>query len=145
MGWRSKADKGKAHTDQIENVLGRTCLVRGNLSSDGAFRIDGWVEGSVESRSTVVIGESGAVRGNVSGTEIVVAGKITGNVVCTGHLEILATGKVEGDIDAKSIRIETGGTFRGTSHMKGVPTTNTVEEEFGEVPQQATGEVSPAA
>jgi len=145
MGWRSKPENGKTRGDQIENVLGRTCLVRGNLSSDGAFRIDGWVEGSVDSRSTVVIGESGAVRGNVSGTEIVIAGKITGNVVCTGHLEILATGKVEGDIDAKSIRIETGRTFRGTSHMKGVPTATTVEEEFGEVPQQPNNELSPAA
>jgi len=132
MGWRSKPDKGKARRDQIENVLGPTSLIRGNLSADGAFRIDGWVEGAVESRSTIVIGETGAVRGNVTGVEIVVAGKIIGNVSCAGHLEILATGKVDGDIDAKSIRIETGGVFRGTSHMKGLVAA-TVEEEFGEV------------
>jgi len=133
MGWRSKhAEKGKATREMIENVLGRTSLIRGDMSADGAFRIDGWVEGSVESRSAVVIGESGAVRGNVTGTEIVVAGKVFGNVVCSGHLEILATGKVEGDIDAKSMRIETGGLFRGTSHMKSEGAT--VEEELGEVP-----------
>jgi cytoskeletal protein CcmA (bactofilin family) len=133
MGWRSKsAEKGKATREMIENVLGRTSLIRGDLSADGAFRIDGWVEGSVESRSAVVIGESGAVRGNVTGTEIVVAGKIFGNVVCSGHLEILATGKVEGDIDAKSMRLETGGLFRGTSHMKSE--TSSVEDELGEVP-----------
>jgi cytoskeletal protein CcmA (bactofilin family) len=143
MGWRSKPDIGKARGDQIENVLGRTSLVRGNLSADGAFRIDGWVEGAVESRSTVVIGESGAVRGNVTGSEIVVAGKITGNVVCAGLLEILATGKVEGDIDAKSIRIETGGVFRGTSHMKGLAAV-TQEEECGEVDPRPA-ELSPAA
>jgi cytoskeletal protein CcmA (bactofilin family) len=136
MGWRSKAaEKGKATREMIENVLGRTSLIRGDLSADGAFRIDGWVEGSVESRSAVVIGESGAVRGNVTGTEIVVAGKIFGNVVCSGHLEILATGKIEGDIDAKSMRLETGGLFRGTSHMKGEKgEPATVEEELGEVP-----------
>lgn len=131
MGWRSKPDKGNARRDQIENVLGPTSLVRGNLSADGAYRIDGWVEGAVESRSTIVIGETGAVRGDVTGLEIVVAGKIIGNVSCAGHLEILATGKVDGDIVAQSIRIETGGVFRGTSHMKGLSTT--VEEEFGEV------------
>ena len=71
----------------------------------------------MESRAAVVIGECGAVRGNVTGTDVVVAGKIFGNVVCSGHLEIMATGKIEGDIDAKSVRIETGGVFRGTSHM----------------------------
>lgn len=142
MGWRTKPEKMKATREMIENVLGRTSLIRGDLSADGAFRIDGWVEGSVDSRSAVVIGESGAVRGNVTGTEIVVAGKIFGNVVCSGHLEILATGKVEGDIDAKSMRIETGGLFRGTSHMKSE--TSTVEEELGEVPPYQAEIVSAA-
>jgi cytoskeletal protein CcmA (bactofilin family) len=132
MRWRARPDGGKARRDQIENVLGRSCLVRGNLSADGAFRIDGWIEGSVESRSIVVIGESGAVRGNVTGSEIIVAGTIVGNVVCSGQLEILATGRIEGDIDAKSVRVETGAIFRGTSHMKGAVAT-TVEEELGEV------------
>jgi cytoskeletal protein CcmA (bactofilin family) len=143
MGWRSKPDIGRAKGGQIENVFGRTSLVRGNLSADGAFRIDGWVEGAVESRSMIVIGESGAVRGNVTGSEIIVAGKITGNVVCAGLLEILATGKVEGDIDAKSIRIENGGVFRGTSHMKGL-VAPTLEEECGEVDPRPA-ELSPVA
>ena len=118
MRWRSKADHKKSATrDEIENILARTSLCRGDLSADGAFRIDGWVEGSVESRSAVVIGESGAVRGNVRGTDVVVAGQVLGNVICSGHLEIMASGKIEGNIDAQSVRIETGGVFRGTSHM----------------------------
>ena len=117
MGWKTKAEKQAATRDEMENILGRTSLFRGDFSADGAFRIDGWIEGSVESRSAVVIGESGAVRGNVRGTDVVVAGQVFGNVVCSGHLEILAKGKVEGDIDAQSVRIETGGIFRGTSRM----------------------------
>jgi cytoskeletal protein CcmA (bactofilin family) len=117
MGWKTKAEKQAATRDEMENILGRTSLFRGDFSADGAFRIDGWIEGSVESRSEVVIGESGAVRGNVRGTDVVVAGQVFGNVVCSGHLEILAKGKVEGDIDAQSVRIETGGIFRGTSRM----------------------------
>jgi cytoskeletal protein CcmA (bactofilin family) len=143
MGWRAKPRKGGSTGDLIENILGRTSLFRGDLSADGSFRIDGWLEGSIESRAMVVIGESGAVRGNVIGTEIVVAGQIFGNVTCSGHLEILATGKVEGDIDAKSVRIETGGVFRGTSHMKGEAPT-TVHEALGEVPAYET-EISTAA
>ena len=49
-------------------------------------------------------------------------GQIIGNVRCSGHLEILAKGKVEGDIAAQSVRIETGGVFRGTSCMGGAGT-----------------------
>jgi cytoskeletal protein CcmA (bactofilin family) len=124
MGWRSK-DEGTRPADRepIENVLGRSAFVRGELSAEGAFRIDGTIEGTVASRAEIVIGESGVVRGDVVGSDVVVAGQIIGNVRCSGHLEILAKGKVEGDIAAQSVRIETGGVFRGTSFMGGAGTT----------------------
>jgi cytoskeletal protein CcmA (bactofilin family) len=118
MAWGSKADKGRAASSEpIENVLGPSLTIRGDLTASGGFRIDGTVEGNVESKAAIVIGESGVVRGDVRGTDIVVAGQVQGNITCSGHLEILAKGRIEGDIDAKSVRIETGGVFRGTSRM----------------------------
>jgi cytoskeletal protein CcmA (bactofilin family) len=117
MGWRSKDESTRPDREAIENVLGRSAFVRGELSAEGAFRIDGTIEGTVASRAEIVIGESGVVRGDVIGSDVVVAGQIIGNVRCSGHLEILAKGKVEGDIAAQSVRIETGGVFRGTSFM----------------------------
>jgi cytoskeletal protein CcmA (bactofilin family) len=118
MAWRSKAENGRASSHEaIENVLGQSLIVRGDLSASGGFRIDGTVEGNVESKAAIVVGESGVVRGDLSGTDVVVAGQIMGRVTCSGHLEILAKGRIEGDIDAKSVRIETGGVFRGTSRM----------------------------
>lgn len=118
MSWRSHSGSGPV-ADKIENVVGRSCTVRGDLFAEGAFRVDGTIEGSVESKAAVVIGETGAVTGNVRAVEILVAGKIHGNACASGHLEIMATGAIEGDIDAKSLRVETGGSFAGTSHMGG--------------------------
>jgi cytoskeletal protein CcmA (bactofilin family) len=118
MAWRSKAENGRASSHEaIENVLGQSLVIRGDLAASGGFRIDGTVEGNVESKAAIVVGESGVVRGDLSGTDVVVAGQIMGKVTCSGHLEILAKGRIEGDIDAKSVRIETGGVFRGTSRM----------------------------
>jgi cytoskeletal protein CcmA (bactofilin family) len=119
MAWRSNPENPAPPTtrDAIENILGRSCVIRGDLTAEGAFRIDGTIEGSVESRGAVVVGESGVVRGGLHGTDVVIAGQVIGDVVCAGHLEILAKGKVEGDIEAKSVRIETGGVFCGTSRM----------------------------
>jgi cytoskeletal protein CcmA (bactofilin family) len=117
MAWRSKPETGAPTRAAIENILGRSCTICGDLDADGAFRIDGTIEGSVKSRAAVVIGESGVVRGSVTGSDVVVAGQIHGDVTCSGHLEILAKGHVEGDINAQSVRIETGGVFRGTSRM----------------------------
>ena len=120
MAWgsgSSKREGAATKSDAIENVIGRSCLIRGDLTADGAFRIDGTIEGSVESHASVVVGESGVVRGGVRGTDVVIAGTVQGDVICAGHLEILAKGKVEGDIAARSMRIETGGVFCGTSRM----------------------------
>jgi cytoskeletal protein CcmA (bactofilin family) len=121
MAWGSKAPKEGAATksDVIENIIGRSCTIRGDLAAEGAFRIDGTIEGSVESHASVVIGESGVIRGGLRGTDIVIAGTVQGDVMCEGHLEILAKGTVEGDIQARSVRTETGGVFRGTSRMGG--------------------------
>lgn len=124
MRWGSKDESTRQDREPIENVLGRSAFIRGELSAEGAFRIDGTIEGTVASRAQVVIGESGTVRGDVVGTDVVVAGQIIGNVRCSGHLEILAKGKVEGDIAAQSVRIETGGVFRGTSFMGSAGATN---------------------
>ena len=119
MGWRSKSPGATASTDQIENVLGKSSRVQGDLKAQGAFRIDGTVDGAVESAGAVIVGEGGVVNGNVRGRDIVVAGHVCGNVTASGHLDIVASGRIEGDIDAKSFRIETGGVFRGTSRMGG--------------------------
>jgi cytoskeletal protein CcmA (bactofilin family) len=133
MAWRSKADNGRAASrEPIENVLGQSLVVRGDLTAEGGFRIDGTVEGSVEAKAAIVVGESGVVRGDVRGTDVVVAGQVVGNVTCSGHLEILAKGRIEGDLDAKSVRIETGGVFRGTSRMG----------EDASAPAERSGEVA---
>ena len=137
MAWgsgSSKREGAATKSDAIENVIGRSCLIRGDLTADGAFRIDGTIEGSVESHASVVVGESGVVRGGVRGTDVVIAGTVQGDVICAGHLEILAKGKVEGDIAAKSMRIETGGVFCGTSRMGGRPGADDVP---GAIPMSA--------
>lgn len=133
MGWRSHNGSAPP-ADKIENVVGRSCTVRGDLSAEGAFRVDGTIEGSVESKTAVVIGEMGAVTGNVRAVEVLVAGKIHGNVCASGHLEIMATGTIEGDIDAKSLRVETGGSFAGTSHMGTKSAASQTDEQVPPLP-----------
>ena len=118
MAW-GKKDSEQVASGDIENILGKSVHVQGDLTADGAFRIDGTIDGAVESKAGVVIGQSGVVRGNVQGQDVVVAGQVCGNVTATGHLEILASGKIEGDIVAQSLRIATGGVFCGTSRMSG--------------------------
>jgi hypothetical protein len=67
----------------------------------------------------VIVGESGLVEGSIRGRDVVVLGRVRGDVHATGHLEIGPKGKVLGDITVQTFRMHKGGVFRGTSSMPG--------------------------
>jgi cytoskeletal protein CcmA (bactofilin family) len=118
MGWGDKKQSNSRQAvEEIANLLEASTVVRGDLKSDRGFRVDGRIEGSVESTAAIVIGERGLVTGDVRGSDVIVVGRVDGNIRATGHLDIRATGVVIGDVTAVSFRIETGGVFRGTSRM----------------------------
>jgi cytoskeletal protein CcmA (bactofilin family) len=121
MAWgnsNKKSSPQQQHsTEEIANILEASTVVKGDLKSDRGFRIDGTIEGSVESKGAIVIGESGAVDGDVRGGDVIVVGRVDGNINARGHLDIRSSGKVVGDVKAASFRIETGGVFLGTSRM----------------------------
>src|SRR5256886_15903073 len=73
------------------------------------------MNGDLTTEGDLSVGEGGRVKGNVSGRNVVVGGTIPGNVNTTGRLEILATGKVFGDIRVGSLIIERGGILPGKS------------------------------
>ena len=119
MAWGNKKSTPQQQhsTEEIGNILEASTVVKGDLKSDRGFRIDGTIEGSLESKGAIVIGESGAVLGDVRGGDVIVVGRVEGNIVARGHLDIRSSGKVVGDVKAASFRIETGGMFLGTSRM----------------------------
>ena len=101
----------------VENTIGPGSRVRGDLGGPGGFRIDGAVEGAIEADGPVVVGDGGSVDGSVRGRDVVILGRVRGDVFATGHLEIGPKGKIIGDITVKSFRMHTGGVFRGMSCM----------------------------
>jgi cytoskeletal protein CcmA (bactofilin family) len=133
MAWgNKKSTPQQQSSEEIGNILEASTVVKGDLKSDRGFRIDGTIEGSVESSGAIVIGESGAVNGDVRGGDVIVVGRVDGNIRASGHLDIRSSGKVVGDVKAKSFRIETGGVFLGTSRM-------------GEEPEEPAGVMNAAA
>lgn len=117
--WPFRNAKNAIPSFDVENTIGAGSRVCGELSGPGGFRIDGAVEGAIDAEGPVVIGEGGSIEGNVRGRDVVVLGRVRGDVHASGHLEIGPKGKVLGDITVQSFRMHTGGVFRGTSCMPG--------------------------
>jgi cytoskeletal protein CcmA (bactofilin family) len=104
-------------SDRIENVIGPTATLVGELKCDGGVRIDGVFQGNLETMGNVIVGETAKVVADIVGRNISISGAVKGNISASGRLEILSTGIVWGDIDVASFLIDEGGVFSGRSEM----------------------------
>ncbi len=95
--------------------IGKSVVVKGELSGSEDLYLDGEVEGSIELRShSLTIGPNGKVRANVSAKEVVVHGKVEGNIRGTERVELRKSAVLNGDIATQRIVIEDGAFFKGS-------------------------------
>ncbi|HSW11152.1 MAG TPA: polymer-forming cytoskeletal protein [Bacillota bacterium] len=107
-----------AGLDRVETVIGRGATVNGSLNGTGTLRVDGKVEGQVMHRGDVVVGETGLIEATIQARNITVAGEIRGSVEAEGKLELIATGKLTGDVKVAALIINEGAFFHGSCAMR---------------------------
>lgn len=101
--------------------LDKASRVNGNLNFDGPVRIDGEVEGEINSKDIVAIGEDAVVSANISAVAIVVAGAISGELSASQRIEIYPSAKVLlGSLTAPEMVIGEGAVIEGTRITKAI-------------------------
>jgi cytoskeletal protein CcmA (bactofilin family) len=95
-------------------TIGKGLFIKGEINGSESLFIDGKVEGTVNlPGNRVTIGRNGQVAANITAREIVVLGKVRGNVSATDRVDIRAEGSLSGDVSAARISIEDGAFFKG--------------------------------
>jgi len=92
----------------INTIIGPNTSLAGDIEAGGFTRVDGSIRGNVGARGRVVIGERARIKGNVSGTNITIGGVVCGNVIADGHLVILSTAIIIGEIITRRIQADDG-------------------------------------
>jgi cytoskeletal protein CcmA (bactofilin family) len=121
FGRQQGKEPPQASSDKVETVIGANVIVKGTFVSEGSIRIDGIVEGAVEAKGNVIIGEGSRVVGDIIAHHVSVAGMVRGNITASGRLEVTAKGKVWGDTSAASLAVDEGGILSGRSLLKDAP------------------------
>lgn len=109
----SQAGKKILDSQKIDTIIGTTSNIQGTITSSGTVRIDGNYTGNVTSDADVIVGEGGIIDGNISSVNVIISGKVNGNISCKGLLEISSTGRLIGDVEVKNIAITDGAVFKG--------------------------------
>ena len=95
--------------------IGKSVVVKGELSGSEDLFIDGQVEGTIELREHgLTIGPHGRVQANVTAKEVVLHGTLKGNVRAVDRVEIRKSGSLVGDVVAARVMIEDGASIKGS-------------------------------
>jgi len=98
----------------INTIIGPNTNLTGDVDAGGFIRVDGSIRGDVKAKGRVVIGERARLKGNVTGTNITIGGVVYGNIISDGHLVILSTAIVIGDIITRRIQADDGCFINGS-------------------------------
>jgi len=99
--------------------IGKSVVVKGELSGSEDLTIDGVVEGTIELKQNVLtIGPSGRIKAQIAAKSVVVQGEVHGNITATERVDVRETGSVDGDVVAPRVAISDGAHFRGSIDMQ---------------------------
>ena len=116
--FNSKKKVETVNTGMISTIIGDNSKVEGLLEASDPTRVDGLLQGKILSKSSVIVGEHGVVRGDINAAEILIAGTVYGNLKAEERIELTETGRVLGDLITKTLVIDEGASFKGNCTME---------------------------
>ncbi len=128
-------------------AIGRSLVIKGEVSGSESLHIDGRIEGSVDFPGhSVTIGAQGTVTANLSAREVLILGKVQGNIEATDRVEIRNAGSLTGDVVTHRISVEDGAILRGSVQIRAIEKkTDRLRPVAGLEPQTEQLRVEPPA
>ena len=101
----------------IETIIGPSVKVEGNFKGEGDLVIEGILVGDLQTKNNLKVGQNAIIDANIKANNAFVSGKIKGNIIVKGKIEITGTAVILGDIKAQIISIESGALVQGKLNM----------------------------
>jgi len=116
--FKDKKDRSQpaAAPSAIDTIIGAQCRIQGDILSQQSVKIDGQIQGNVQAGGTVIIGDKGAVNGDIRGSDLIVFGKTEG-LIEVKKLHLKPNARVTGNIRTQSLQVEDGAVYTGDIRM----------------------------
>jgi cytoskeletal protein CcmA (bactofilin family) len=119
----AEATRSESFRSHEVATIGKSVVVKGELSGSEDLIIDGEIEGSISLRGqSLTVGPNGRLRANIEARNVILHGRVDGDVRATERVELRKTASLSGNISTARISIEDGAFFKGTIDIqKGEP------------------------
>jgi cytoskeletal protein CcmA (bactofilin family) len=105
-------------------TIGKSVTIRGEVSGQEELYMDGIVEGTISlPASRLTIGPNARIMADLSAHDVVIYGRVEGNIKATGRIELRESAQVKGDIVAERLSIEENATIKGKVELSDVAVT----------------------
>jgi cytoskeletal protein CcmA (bactofilin family) len=107
----------RGYSNGSTSLLSKEVKLEGDIQGSENLQVEGRFKGSIKLSGDVLVGPTGIVDADVEADNIVIQGRINGNVMARKQLQIQSSGRLVGDCTAQSIDIKEGALFEGRSKM----------------------------
>ena len=97
----------------INTIIGKGSAISGNMKVNGFIRIDGDIDGSLETDGNVIVGENARIRGDLTAKSVIIGGIIKVNIKASESVKILAEAAVIGDVLARKVQVDGSAIIHG--------------------------------
>ena len=112
---------------KVGTLIGKGAVFDGNLSAPETVRVDGTLNGNCNCKELLIVGVDGKINGDIISQNVIISGRVDGDIEAKGKLELLSTGKLTGNITARSLVVDEDACFDGRCTM----TTNNADAKSG--------------
>ena len=97
----------------INTIIGKGSAISGNMKVNGFIRIDGDIDGNLETDGNVIVGENARIRGDLTAKSVIIGGIIKGNIRANESVKILAEAAVIGDVISRKVQVDGSAIIHG--------------------------------
>ncbi|MDP8229303.1 MAG: polymer-forming cytoskeletal protein [Candidatus Electryoneaceae bacterium] len=113
--------KNSSHSGgELSTIIGSDAKLEGSLTVKHSARVDGKVNGTIESSGSITVGPEGIVEGDIIAENVMLGGKVIGQVTAKGRIVIEGSAVLTGNLKTVNLVIQEGATFNGSSDMGGL-------------------------
>ena len=102
----------------VDTLISQHCTVEGNLLTQNSVKVDGRIQGNLHAVGQAIIGEHGLVLGDVHSMDLLVFGRLEGNVRAKA-VQLKPTARILGNIETETLQVEPGAFYQGSVTMLG--------------------------